>query len=73
MFKRLVIIVALFAAASLVSLTGCEKALFKPQETRTQYDRYQILRGRQRSMSRINEFGGDEPALSERLRPLETP
>jgi len=54
-------------------LGGCEKALFIEQESRTPYDRYMTLRGRQAAMSEPNAFGGSAPALRERLKPLGGP
>lgn len=49
---------------------GCEKALFIENQSRTPYDRYNSLRGRQSAMSKKNDAGGESPALRERLKPL---
>ena len=54
-------------------LAGCEKPLFPKDAPRTPYERYQALRGQQRSATEQNAFGGEEPALRERLRPLGEP
>ena len=51
--------------------SGCEKAIFPESVPRTQYERYQRLRGEHRPMSEKNLFGGTQPALRERLSPLE--
>ena len=53
--------------------TGCQKPLFPEDEARTPYERYQILRGRERRAEKPNPFGVSEPALRERLRPLGDP
>ncbi len=52
---------------------GCEKPLFPKEASRSPYERYQILRGQQRPMTTENAYGGDIPALRERLRPLGSP
>jgi hypothetical protein len=60
-------------AGLVVALGGCEKALFTEKQSRTPYDRYASLRGRHTAMSQQNAYGGDTPALRERLKPLEAP
>lgn len=55
------------------TLTGCEKALFPPHYERTPYDRYEQLHGRYRPTSEENAYGGQQPALRDRLRPLGQP
>lgn len=52
---------------------GCEKPLFPKNLPRTPYERYQTLRGQQRPSSEENAFGGEQPALRERLKPLGEP
>ncbi len=52
---------------------GCEQALFPEGLARSPYERYQILRGQERQATETNAYGGDQPALRERLRPLDTP
>ena len=50
---------------------GCQKPLFPENLPRTQYERYQTLRGRHRPLHEQNVYGGNQPALRERLAPLE--
>lgn len=50
---------------------GCQKPLFPEHEPRTQYERYQLLRGQYRPVSQQNPYGAKQPALRERLAPLE--
>jgi hypothetical protein len=50
-------------------LFGCEKPLFPQNLPRTQYERYDRLRGRYVPAQQLNAFGGSEPALRERLSP----
>ncbi len=50
---------------------GCQKPLFPEDLPRTQYERYQTLRGKYRSAQEQNVYGGNQPALRERLAPLE--
>ena len=57
--------------AALLVTVGCEKALFTEKLPRTQYERYQILRGQYRPSTEQNAFGAEQPALRERLAPLE--
>lgn len=49
---------------------GCEKPLFPANLPRTPYERYQSLHGEYRSPTEQNSFGGQQPALRDRLRPL---
>lgn len=60
------IVLSLLAAG----LCGCEKALFTESMARSPYERYELLRGRPRNATEPNAFGGKQPALRERLRPL---
>lgn len=57
--------------ASLPALAGCEKPLFPPNAPRSPYERYQVLRGRYRPSTELNVYGGEQPALRQRLAPLE--
>ena len=59
--------------AMLLGLVACEKPLFPKDAPRSPYDRYAALRGQQRQATQENEYGGEEPALRERLRPLDQP
>ncbi len=54
-------------------LTGCRKPLFPEDAQRSPYERYQALRGRAAPTSEPNAFGREQPALRQRLRPLEQP
>ncbi len=69
--RKLLILGGLLLAATLMG--GCEKALFIEHESRTPYDRYMALRGKQSAMSEANVYGGSVPALRERLKPLGAP
>lgn len=59
----------LIMAANLIS--GCEVPLFTAEASRTPYERYQQLHGEQRSGTEENAYGGQQPALRDRLRPLD--
>ena len=50
---------------------GCQKSLFKDEGPRSPYERYAELRGEARPAKRMAGPGQEEPALRERLRPLE--
>ncbi len=50
-------------------MAGCEKALFVENMPRTQYERYERLRGRYVPAQRFGPGGKPEPALRERLSP----
>ena len=52
---------------------GCEKQLFPDNLPRSPYERYDSLRGRDKSMSEENTFGGTQPAVRQRLKPMGTP
>ena len=56
-----------------LALAGCEKPLFVQNQPRTPYQHYQTMRGESRRATTENAFGGQEPALRERLRPLGRP
>lgn len=71
MLNRVVLASALVLAALCVA--GCEEALFSKEEPRSPFDRYMLLRGRQRPATSTNVWGGEEPALRERLKPLNSP
>lgn len=63
------IMVVLIAAAA--GFGGCEKALFPENLPRTQYERYDRLRGRYVPKDQQNAYGGAEPALRPRLTPYQ--
>lgn len=52
-----------------VGIAGCEKPLFPRDLPRTQFERYDRLRGHYVPAEQINVYGGFEPALRERLTP----
>ena len=51
--------------------TGCEKPLFMSNAPRTPYERYQQLHGKDSGATEENAYGGQQPALRQRLRPLD--
>lgn len=59
--------------ASVLALTaaagGCEKPLFPGNLPRTQFERYDRLRGNYAPAERFDRFGATQPALRERLTP----
>jgi len=59
--------------AGVVFCLGCEKPLFPANLPRTPYERYQQLHGQGRVETEENAYGGQQPALRERLRPLGSP
>lgn len=58
---------------SVGALAGCEKPLFPKEAPRSPYDRYLMLRGKQRPQTTENAYGGEVPAIRDRLRPLGSP
>lgn len=72
MSMRYLLIMVMFVAGVVFCL-GCEKPLFPPNTPRTPYERYQQLHGQGRVESEENAYGGQQPALRDRLRPLGTP
>ncbi len=58
-------------AGSVGWVTGCEQPLFTPTKARTPYERYQILRGQSRPATEQKAYGAQEPALRQRLEPLD--
>jgi len=50
---------------------GCQRALYPDGATRTQYERYQTLRGEYRPPRQRTALGEERPALRQRLAPLE--
>jgi len=59
--------------AIILLLGGCEKALFPDNTTRSPYERYDAIRGRQRQAHEENAYGGSQPAIRDRLKPLGEP
>ncbi len=63
------ILLVLVGGLMLVCSAGCEPALFPEQLPRTQYERYDRLRGRHAPKERTDMYGVATPALRERLSP----
>ena len=57
---------------AVLSSLGCERALFPDSMPRTQYERYDRLRGRYVPAERYDRHGEMHPVLRERLAPPET-
>jgi hypothetical protein len=66
--KRGLLLAGVFCLAG-VFLGGCEEPLFTSDLPRTQYERYDRLRGRYVPMERMSARGGTEPSLRDRLSP----
>ena len=62
--RRRVFILSVLAC---ILLSGCQRALFKPNEPRTQFQAYDRLRGRDAPLTEPDEFGNPRPALRARL------
>lgn len=63
-------IAAAAVLAGMLVSSGCQDPLFPKDAPRSQYARYEALRGRERPEKQVNTFGREEPALRERLQPL---
>jgi hypothetical protein len=48
---------------------GCQDALLPDNAPRTQYERYDRVRGNHAPAERVGQYGEPAPALRERLRP----
>ena len=70
-FKVTAVMLLVALTGVLFGTTGCEKPLFPADTPRSQYERYEQLRGEKRQTVRKNAYGYEEPNLRERLRPLE--
>lgn len=67
-------LLAVAGVAMLVgTMAGCQKKLFPPELPRSPYDRYSLLRGRDRPQVELDAYGAERPALRQRLAPLERP
>lgn len=53
------------------AVTGCQEALFTPEQPRSQYDRFDAVRDRRAETYVYDEFGNRRPNIRARL--LETP
>ncbi len=58
-----------FASAMVLGLVGCGKPLFSPKDQRTQYDRFDAVRGQYEPQDIEDEFGRKRPNLRGRLLP----
>jgi hypothetical protein len=61
----------LVVVVAVVPVGGCQRAVFTDGTTRTQYERYQSLRGEYRPPRQMTALGDQRPALRQRLAPLE--
>lgn len=59
------------AVAGVAMLGGCQQPLFPENMPRTQYERFDRLRGVYTPKERVGQFGDKVPALRERLQPYE--
>lgn len=50
---------------------GCSKPLFPKDKPRSPYERYLAQRGKLAPQKELNAFGRSQPALRDRLKPLE--
>lgn len=55
------------AGACLAGMTGCQKALFSPDEERSPYDRYDAIRGQRAPTYNEDEYGRRKPNVRGRL------
>lgn len=67
---RLKTLLAVLAVGVALGLAGCQDPLFPADQPRSQYERYETLRGRETPQKQINAVGREEPAMRERLTPL---
>lgn len=56
---------------AVLALGGCEKALFSPDDARSQYDRFDAVRDQRPPQYVFDEFGRRRPNLRARLAPRE--
>jgi hypothetical protein len=63
---------AVLSVAALL-LAGCEKPLFPKEAERSPYERYNRLHGSPRPTVVYDAYGNEQPALRERLRPMDQP
>ncbi len=62
-------VVGLGIAATMASVSGCQRSLFNPDDPYNQYDRYDRMRDGFTPMEVPDEYGTPQPALRERLGP----
>lgn len=63
------ILIVACCAPALLALPGCQKALYHPNDDRTQYDRYRRARSDLAPAYIEDEYGRRTPNLRERLGP----
>ena len=56
-----------FVAATMMAGVGCQKTVFRPKDTRSQYDRYDQPRNQRAEPFTEDEFGKRTPNLRGRL------
>lgn len=71
MWKRGLAVLMLTAAAS--GLGGCARPLFPEDAARSPYERYLALRGQAAPETVYDAYGREQPALRQRLAPLDRP
>jgi hypothetical protein len=71
--RAMMLMLSAMALSMMMMVGGCEKQLFPENVPRSPYARYDTLRGRHRSAQEQNAYGGTQPALRERLRPMGEP
>ena len=71
--KSLTLLLGALPLVGPLALSACERSLFPPTAQRTPYERYQVLHGKYRTSSETNVYGGEQPALRQRLKPLDRP
>ncbi len=71
--KRGTLLLMLASVVMSSGIGGCNKTLFPENTPRSQYERYDALRGRERPTTEPGPYGVAQPALRERLRPLDQP
>jgi hypothetical protein len=57
----------------LLLVSGCADPLFPKDMPRSPYERYMTLRGKDRPDKEMDVYGIEQPALRQRLRPLDMP
>ncbi|MFK7961580.1 MAG: hypothetical protein AB8G96_13755 [Phycisphaerales bacterium] len=62
---RLAVIAGL--SAMVLASAGCQRALFVPNEPRTQFETYELMRGEYSPSEEPDVFGNPQPALRSRL------
>ena len=54
---------------AIVSVSGCNRPLLSPQETRSPFDSYDSVRGQYATQKTSDEFGREKPNIYQRLSP----